>query len=64
MSIDDVDLWIGGLVEFYVEGGIVGEIFVCIIVFQYCVLCDGDWFWYENVNMVLYQLKDRINLLI
>ena len=61
-SIDDVDLWIGGLAEPHVEGGTVGETFARIIALQYRVLRDGDRFWYENVNTALYQLKDRTNL--
>ena len=61
-SVDDVDLWIGGLAEPHVDGGCVGETFARIIALQYRVLRDGDRFWYENTDTALYQLKDRLNL--
>lgn len=61
-SVDDVDLWIGGLAEPHVDGGCVGETFAHIIALQYRVLRDGDRFWYENTDTALYQLKDRLNL--
>lgn len=61
-SVDDIDLWIGGLAEPHVEGGCVGETFARIIALQYRVLRDGDRFWYENTDTALYQLKDRTTL--
>jgi len=61
-SVDDIDLWIGGLAEEHVEGGCVGETFARIIALQYRVLRDGDRFWYENKDTNLYYLKDRTNI--
>ncbi|NES71200.1 MAG: peroxiredoxin, partial [Okeania sp. SIO2D1] len=47
-SIDDVDLWIGGLAEQDVNGGVVGETISAIIIQQFTNLRDGDRFYFEN----------------
>jgi peroxidase len=47
-SVDDVDLWIGGLAEPHLPGAAVGETFQAIISDQFTRLRDGDRFWYEN----------------
>ncbi|WP_411826512.1 peroxidase family protein [Luteolibacter sp. AS25] len=47
-SVDDIDLWVGGLSEPHVRGGMVGPVFHQIISRQFRVLRDGDAFWYEN----------------
>jgi len=46
--IDDVDLWIGGLAEQHVNGGLLGELFSAIVGDQFARIRDGDRFWYEN----------------
>lgn len=61
-SVDDVDLWVGGLAEEHVEGGCVGETFARIIAMQYRILRDGDRFWFENPDTAIYNLKDRNSL--
>ncbi|TQV66317.1 peroxiredoxin [Exilibacterium tricleocarpae] len=48
-SVDDVDLWVGGLAERHVQGGLVGELFHAIIKDQFTRLRDGDRFWYQRV---------------
>lgn len=47
-SVDDVDLWIGGLAEQEVNGGVVGETISAIVTQQFVNLRDGDRFFYEN----------------
>ena len=47
-SVDDVDLWIGGLSEPAVSGGMVGETFATILRDQFERVRDGDRFWYQN----------------
>lgn len=47
-SVDDIDLWTGGLAEDAVSGSQLGELFQAIMVRQFTELRDGDRFWYEN----------------
>ena len=47
-SVDDIDLWVGGLAEDHVRGSSMGETFQTIIVDQFERLRDGDRFWYQN----------------
>lgn len=48
-SINDLDLWVGGLAEPAVNGGVVGETFHAILSDQFTRLRDGDRYWYQNV---------------
>lgn len=48
-TVDDIDLWVGGLAEDHVPGALVGELVHKVLVDQFTRLRDGDRFWYENV---------------
>lgn len=48
-TVDNIDLWVGGLAEDHVQGGSIGETFGVIIADQFERLRDGDRLWYENV---------------
>ncbi|CAG2211669.1 PXDN [Mytilus edulis] len=50
-SVDDVDLYIGALLEKGENGG-VGPTFACIIGIQYHRLKVGDRFWYESSDRI------------
>ncbi|MEM7219160.1 MAG: peroxidase family protein [Pseudomonadota bacterium] len=47
-TVDDIDVWIGGLAEDKVEGAMVGELIRAVLVEQYTRLRDGDRFWYQR----------------
>jgi hypothetical protein len=47
-SVDDIDLWVGGLTEDHVPGAMVGETILTIVADQFVRLRDGDWYWYER----------------
>jgi hypothetical protein len=47
-SVDEIDLWVGGLAEDHFRGSSVGETFQTIIVDQFERMRDGDRFWYQN----------------
>jgi peroxidase len=48
-SVDNIDLWVGGLAEDHVPGASVGPLFRQIMVDQFTRLRDGDRYWFENV---------------
>ena len=47
-SVDQIDLWTGGLSENHMPGAMLGETFQAIIAMQFEALRDGDRFWFEN----------------
>jgi peroxidase len=57
-SVDNIDLWVGGLAEDHVAGGSVGPLFQSIIATQFEHIRDGDRLWFEN----LYTGADLANL--
>ncbi len=46
-SVDNIDLWVGGLAEDHLPDSSMGETFTAIIVDQFVRLRAGDRFWYE-----------------
>jgi peroxidase len=46
-SIHDVDLWIGGLAEAHIDGGVLGETFHAIVADQFIRSRDGDRYFYQ-----------------
>lgn len=48
-SVDNIDLWVGGLAEDHVPGTSTGQTIRAILVDQFERLRDGDRFWYQNV---------------
>ena len=47
-SVDDVDVWVGGLAEDHVAGGLLGELFATIVADQFERLRSGDRFYYQR----------------
>ncbi|MCA9118542.1 MAG: carboxypeptidase regulatory-like domain-containing protein [Planctomycetaceae bacterium] len=48
-TVDNIDLWVGGLAEDHAPGSSLGETFQRIVADQFERLRDGDRLWYENV---------------
>jgi peroxidase len=48
-SVNNIDLWVGGLAEDHVPGTSIGSTFRKIIADQFERLRDGDRFWYERM---------------
>uniref|UniRef100_A0AAZ3RCG4 Myeloid-specific peroxidase n=1 Tax=Oncorhynchus tshawytscha TaxID=74940 RepID=A0AAZ3RCG4_ONCTS len=44
----NIDVWMGGVAEPFVQGGRVGPLFACLIATQFQRIRQGDRLWYEN----------------
>lgn len=60
-SVNQIDLWVGGLAEPAIKGAMVGETFHKILVDQFRRLRDGDRFWYSShlSNPMVHWLEDQ-----
>ena len=47
-SVDDIDLWVGGLAEDAIANSHLGMTFSTIIAEQFSALRDGDRYWYQR----------------
>ena len=47
-TVNDIDIWVGGLSEDAVGGSQLGPLLQAIITRQFTELRDGDRFWYQN----------------
>jgi peroxidase len=50
-DVELVDLWVGGLSEDDVNGGMVGETFAAVLIDQFERVRDGDPFWSQNSGL-------------
>ena len=57
---DDVDLFVGGILEKHVGAGTLGPTFACLIAEQFQRLRSGDRFWYENESEAGFS-EDQLN---
>ncbi|XP_070776787.1 thyroid peroxidase [Enoplosus armatus] len=57
---DNIDVWLGGLVENLLLGSRTGPLFACLIGKQMKVLRDGDRFWWEAEGMFTQQQKAEL----
>lgn len=62
-TVDEVDIWVGGLAESAGRVGLVGETVSAVLQDQFIRLRDGDRFWYQNhLNRELQQLIEQQSL--
>jgi len=56
-NVDNIDLWIGGLLEEPADDSMLGELFSTIIGLQFQIIRDGDRLYYENRGLSEEQLN-------
>ncbi|NWU35132.1 PERT peroxidase, partial [Hylia prasina] len=57
---NNIDVWLGGLLEDFLPGARTGPLFACIIGKQMKALRDGDRFWWENDNVFTEAQKNEL----
>jgi len=58
-TLENVDIWIAGLLEDLVPGARVGPTFQCLLLEQFDKFRHGDRFWFENEQ--LFRKMDKNN---
>ncbi|XP_065822604.1 thyroid peroxidase [Labrus bergylta] len=59
--LDNIDVWLGGLVESFLPGSRTGPLFACLIGKQMKALRDGDRFWWEAEG--IFSQQEKVELL-
>ncbi|XP_016518015.1 thyroid peroxidase isoform X3 [Poecilia formosa] len=57
---DNIDVWLGGLVENFLPGSRTGPLFACLIGKQMKLLRDGDRFWWEADGVFTQQQREQL----
>uniref|UniRef100_A0A3B5M1K1 Thyroid peroxidase n=1 Tax=Xiphophorus couchianus TaxID=32473 RepID=A0A3B5M1K1_9TELE len=57
---DNIDVWLGGLVENFLPGSRTGPLFACLIGKQMKLLRDGDRFWWEADGVFTRQQREQL----
>ena len=52
--VEDIDLYVGGLAEMPLDGGVVGPTFGCIFAEQFKRLKSANKYFYTNANVYRY----------
>jgi len=52
VTVDRVELWVGGLAEQHLAGSSVGPLFAAILKDQFARLRSGDRYWYQNPGVL------------
>ncbi len=52
VTVDKVELWVGGLAEQHLPGSSVGPLFAAILKDQFTRLRSGDRFWFQNAGVL------------
>lgn len=60
-SVDDIDFYVGGLIEEPEQGSIIGPTFSCVYADQLKRLRDGDRFFYKNDAVFTPEQRDSID---
>ena len=60
-SVDDIDLFIGGVAEKPLPGALLGPTFTCLVGDQFARLRLGDRFFYEEGNQLNSFTPGKIN---
>ncbi len=55
-SVNDIDVWVGGLAEDHVADAMVGELFRAVMVDQFVRTRNADRFWFENSQFTATEL--------
>ncbi|XP_034419358.1 thyroid peroxidase [Cyclopterus lumpus] len=58
--LENIEVWLGGLVEYMLPGSRTGPLFACLIGKQMKALRDGDRFWWEADGMFSQLQKDEL----
>lgn len=58
--LDNIDVWLGGLIETFGPNSRIGPLFSCLMGKQMKALRDGDRFWWEAENVFTQQQKAEL----